>query len=752
VQQASAPPGVKRRLAAILSADVTGYSRLMAADEAGTHARLKALRKEFLEPETAKHHGRVVKLTGDGALVEFASVVDAVECAAAIQKGVAERQADVPNDQRIVFRIGINIGDIIIEDDDIYGDGVNVAARLEALAEPGGICVSRNVYNQVKNKVEFGFEPLGEHKVKNIPEAVVVYRVLTDPGLAAKTLGLKRAGTPRWRWMALAASAIVLAGAAGVAAWLQPWRSTEAPYEAEAPPLPDRPSIAVLPFDNLSANPEEEYFADGLTDDLITDLSKISGLFIIARNSVFAYKNKEVDVPNVARELGVRYVLEGSVRRAGQRVRINAQLIDGTTGGHLWAERYDRDYTDIFAVQDQVIEEIVGALSVQLTEAEQTQVTRLPTRSLEAYDYYLRAEEERHSPAGDVGLVRALDLYREATSLDDEFADAYAGYARAALFLWTHSYDVVLAGAVARHRLYDAAGRALALNPRLPRALAVLAEVQSTDGEHDAAIRSARRAVELGPNDAEAYAALAATLVYAGLPSEAVEAAETALRLDPKPPASVLLIVGLALFLDEQYDRAIEAFEQARDLQTGLHEPIAFLAMAYAQAGRQEQAEHEIEVLRHLPSLSLQFYRVMFAHHRRPEDLARILEGLRKAGLPEWPHGYPAGPDKRLDGAQVSALTFGRTWQGQHRSEYRNGEPFLLQIAEDGTTAYRSPTSLRTGRVSLRDNRLCDLSNDFLLGRANCGYLYHDPSSVGGTEYEYVYVNAFSFMHFSVAD
>jgi hypothetical protein len=281
----------------------------------------------------------------------------------------------------------------------------------------------------------------------------------------------------------------------------------------------------------------------------------------------------------------------------------------------------------------------------------------------------------------------------------------------------------------------------------LPRAHAVLAEVQSTDGEHDAAIRSARRAVELGPNDAEAHAALAATLVYAGLPSEAVGAAETALRLDPKPPASVLLIVGLALFLDGQYDRATEALEQARDLETGLHEPIAFLAMAYAQAGRQEQAEHEIEVLRPLTSLSIQFYRVMFAHHRRPEDLARILEGLRKAGLREWPHGYPADPDKRLDGAQVSALTFGRTWQGQHRS----GEPFLLQIAEDGTTAYRSPTSLRTGRVSLRENRLCDLSNDFLLGRANCGYLYHDPSSVDGTEYEYVYVNAFSFMHFSVA-
>ena len=738
-----------RRLAAILASDVVGYSRLMSADEKGTHARLKALRKDFLEPKTTEHHGRVVKLTGDGALIEFASVVDAVECAAAIQKGVVERQTDLPEDQQIAFRIGINIGDILIEDDDIYGDGVNVAARLEALAEPGGICVSRTVYNHVRNKVAFGFEPMGEHQVKNIPEPVVVYRVLTEPGPIAKVLRLKRAGTPKWRRAAVAAIAVVLLGAGGVAVWLPPWQTPEMPYDADAPPLPDKPSIAVLPFENLSDDPEEGYFADGLTDDLITDLSKISGLFIIARNSVFAYKDKAVDVPEVASALGVRYVLEGSVRRAGERVRINAQLIDGTSGGHVWAERYDRDYADIFAVQDQVIEEIVGALSVQLTESEHTQVTRLPTESLEAYDYYLRAEQELHSPAGDVGLFRALELYQEAISLDNEFADAYAGYARAALFLWTYSYDVVLAGAVARQRLYEAAGRALALNPELPRARAVLAEAQSLDGEHEAAIESAHRAVEFGPSDAESHATLALVLAYAGRPAEAVEASETALRLNPKPPASVPLIAGLALFLDEQYDRAIEALTLARDLAPGLNELAEFLAMAYAQAGRLEQAKHEIQVvLQRVPSQNLQFYRVMYAHHRRPEDLARRVEGLRKAGLPEWPYGYPDRPEKRLDGAQVSALTFGQTWQGQHRS----GEPFLVQISEDGTTAYRSPTSLRTGMLSLRDNQLCDQSDDFLLGRDNCGYLYHDPQNLGEIKYEYVYVNAFSLMYFSVTD
>ena len=741
------PEGVERKLAAILAADVVGYSRLMAVDEAGTHARLKALRRDFIEPAIAARHGRIVKLMGDGALVEFASVVDAVQCALEIQRGVAERTAGVAEGQRIRFRIGINLGDVIIEGDDIYGDGVNIAARLEGLAEPGGIVVSGTALDHAKNKVEAGFRFLGRQPVKNIPEPVRAYRVLLDPAAAGTVVGEEGGGPARWRWLAVAAALLLIAAGAGAVGWLRPWERAPGPRVSLA--LPDKPSLAVLPFENLSDDAEEEYFADGLTDDLITDLSKISGLFIIARNSVFAYKDRAVEVPEVARELGVRYVLEGSVRRAGERVRINAQLIDGTTGGHVWAERYDRDYADIFAVQDQVLQEIVGALSVQLTESEHTQVTRLPTNSLQAYDFYLRAEQGLHNPAGETGILRALELYQQALSLDADFAEAYAGQARAALFLWTFTYDMSLPGTVARHRLYEAAGRALALNPELQRARAVLAEAQSVDGEHEAAIDSARRAVEFGPSDAEAHATLASVLAYAGRPEEAVEAAETALRLNPKPPASVLMTAGLALFLDEQYDRAIEALEQARDLAPGLNEPVQFLAMAYAQAGRNEPAKHEIEVLlQRIPSANVQFYRVMWAHHRRPEDLARRLDGLRKAGLPEWPYDYPVRPEQRLDGAQTSALTFGHTWQGQHQS----GEPFLLQIGEDGTTAYRNPNSLRTGMLSLRDNRLCDLSDDFLLGRANCGYLYHDRSSVDGTKYEYVYVNAFSLMHFSVAD
>ena len=375
-----------RRLAAILAADVVGYSRLMAVDEAGTHARLKALRQDFIEPKIAEHHGRVAKLMGDGALVEFASVVDAVECAAAIQSGVAERQAELPEDQRIAFRIGINIGDVIIEEGDIYGDGVNVAARLEALAEPGEICVSRTVYNHAKAKVAFGFEPMGEHRVKNIPEPVTVYRVITEPGPIAKALGLKRAGTPAWRLGALAAAAVVLLVAAGGAGlWLRsddgappapqqaatPVTTSEARGGAQQAPL-DKYRIAVLPFANISADPEDEYFSDGMTEELISKLSRLHDLTVIARTSIMQYKETGKSIAEIGRELRVGTILEGSVRKAGDRLRITAQLVDVASQGHLWSEDYDRTLDDVFAIQSDVAQHVAQALQITLKPAETT--------------------------------------------------------------------------------------------------------------------------------------------------------------------------------------------------------------------------------------------------------------------------------------------------------------------------------------------------------------------------------------------
>ena len=351
---------MERRLAAIVAADVVGYSRLMELDEAGTFSRLRTHQKELFEPEIAAHHGRIFKLMGDGLLAEFASVVDAVECAIVLQREMASRNQGLPDDRRIDVRIGINLGDVIIEGEDRHGEGVNIAARLQQLAEPGGICVARNVHDQVKNKLDLRFRDLGDHTVKNIAEALQVFCVLPDGAKEPRRPPRNRHGKRYPGRVAAGAIVLLLLAAGGTIAWLRPWQPDIEPASIDrmAFPLPDKPSVAVLPFTNMSADPEQEYFADGMTDDLITDLSKVSSLFVIARNSTFAYKGRSVEMRQVAEDLGVRYVVEGSVRRAGDTVRVNAQLIDTITGGHVWADRYDGSVADIFAVQDAIVREI----------------------------------------------------------------------------------------------------------------------------------------------------------------------------------------------------------------------------------------------------------------------------------------------------------------------------------------------------------------------------------------------------------
>ncbi|MFQ5786030.1 MAG: tetratricopeptide repeat protein, partial [Alphaproteobacteria bacterium] len=547
---------VTRKLAAILAADVAGYSRLMGEDEEGTLRTLNAFRA-VIDGLIVEHEGRVFGSAGDSVIAEFVSPVEAVRCATEIQRDLETRNTDLPEDRRMRFRIGVNLGDVMVESDDLFGDGVNVAARLETLAEPGGICLSRSIFDQVKKQLDLGYEYLGEQRVKNIAEPVRVYRVLLEPGAAGQVLGEARPAAPRWRIVAAAIAVVVLVGVAGAVAWLRPWAPDVGPVSVErtALPLPDKPSIAVLPFANVSDDPEQEYFADGMTDDLITDLSKISGLFVIARNSVFTYKGKPVKVQKVSEELGVRYVLEGSVRRAGGRVRINAQLIDATTGRHLWAERFGRDYTDIFTLQDEVVGRIVAALAVELTDAEQRQIARLPTDNLEAYDYYLRAERLGYGYGGM--RANALSFYQKAIALDQKFADAYAGDARVAVDVWRFDIASVLPGPVALTRAYEAASRALALDPDNARAYSVLGIIQIVDGRHDNAIDSVRKAVSLDPNDAEAYTYLASVLTYAGRHSEALAAMETAFRLNPKPPPYFYGDLGWVLFWNRQYEKAI---------------------------------------------------------------------------------------------------------------------------------------------------------------------------------------------------
>jgi adenylate cyclase len=485
---------------------------------------------------------------GDGALMEFASVVDAVECAAAIQAGVAERQASLPVDQRIAFRVGINIDDVIIEEGDIYGDGVNVAARLEGLAEPGGVCVARNVYNQVKDKVEFGFEPAGEHRVKNIPASVTVYRLVADPGPGASAGRVRHAGRSAWRWsVAAGAAAAVLIVAAGTGWWHRE-RAAEGRGEvAAALSLPDKPSIAVLPFDNLSGDPDQEYFADGITEDLITDLSKTSGLFVIARNSSFRYKDTAVDPQQVARDLGVRYLLEGSVRRASDKVRINAQLIDATTSGHVWAERYDGSLAEVFALQDRVTRRIVDALAISLTAREQQAQGRAETAVPEAYDAFLKGWEHFQERTPEQ-YAKALKYFQQAVELDPAYARAHAAIASVYWMSWWEGWNPTLGAGTyeAKNAAADHLERAM-VDPT-PLAYQVAAQMRLWEGRYDDAIAEAEQGVALDPNDADSRAMLAEVLIYIGKPEAALSAIEVARRLDPYNEARYAYLEGFARF------------------------------------------------------------------------------------------------------------------------------------------------------------------------------------------------------------
>jgi TolB-like protein/class 3 adenylate cyclase/rhodanese-related sulfurtransferase len=574
-----AEAGVERRLTTILAADVVGYSRLMAADEAGTLTSLKAIRRELFEPKTTENHGRVVKLIGDGTLMEFGSVVDAVHFAVDVQQALVERNAKVPEDRRIAYRMGINIGDIIVEGDDIYGDGVNVAARLEALAEPGGICVSRTVFNHVKGKVDLDFEDLGEQLVKNIPEPVRVFKVLLDAPVSGQTTVVSPAPKRFSRWPLAAGGLAVLLVVAGVALWQRPWESREEPasVEAMAFPLPDKPSIAVLPFNNMSDDASQEYFADGMTEDLITDLSKISGLFVIARNSSFSYKGQLVKVRQVAEELGVRYVLEGSVRRAGNEVRINAQLIDATTGGHLWAERYDGTLEDIFDLQDQVTEQIVAALAVSLTGEEQAQQARHGTENAAAHDAYLQgwAHYKLLTPEE---LAKAVPFFEAAIRLDPDYAQAHA--ALASLYWDVYQNDWAFDLGMPAH--------------------AVQARMFASFVFPDDAVSEAEKAVALDGNDATALAGLADALIKADRAVEGLDYIEQAKRLDPHHPPSYLITLGAAQFGLERYEEAAATFARAVKRNPGNELPLIYLAASYGHLGRLREGDAAMEAANNL--------------------------------------------------------------------------------------------------------------------------------------------------------
>ena len=629
------PTSVERKLAAILSADVKGYSRLMEADEVGTVRTLTAYR-ELMATLIREHRGRVVDATGDNLLAEFPSVVDGVQCAVAIQQALKARNAELPEARRMEFRIGINLGDVIVDGERIYGDGVNIAARVEGLAEPGGICLAGSAWEQVKNKLALAFDSLGAHHVKNIAEPVRVYRVRMDAAGAAPRVRIRR---PAWLrpWLAAALTVVVLG--AGVVSWnLYPrvWPTAGVVSEGEtALPLPDEPSIAVLPFANMSADPEQEYFSDGLTDALITQLYKIPNLFVIARTSSATYKGKAVRVQQVGRELGVRWVLEGSVQKAGERVRIQAQLIEAATGKHVWAESYDRELKDVFAVQDGIIRKIVTELGVKLAWGEEFRSWVHATDNLQAFDHFVQADKlYMHFEKEPNAQARGLLL--KAIELDPKFARAIA-------FLgYTHLYDTFFGWAkdpAESSRLAeDLANRAVALDDRDYLAHALLSRIYAQKGLHEQAIAEGQRAVEVEPSNATAVSALAATMTYAGRPEEGLVFIRKAMRLNPYPPLYYFSTGVYTSYLTGRYEAAI--VEARKFLKHQRHGPQAAILWQWAIAahmelGREAEARDEVRKLREQhPDVSGAAYvkamkRIPFKDHAFVD---RQIELLRKPG------------------------------------------------------------------------------------------------------------------------
>ncbi len=582
-----------RRLAAILAADVAGYSRLIGADEAGTLGRLKAVRARVIDPAIAEHRGRIVKTTGDGILVEFGSVVDALRCATEVQSAMAERNSAAHPETLIEFRIGINVGDIVVEDGDIFGDGVNVAARLEALADPGGICVSARVQEDTAGRLDLTFDDMGEQSLKNIARPVHVYRVrLTSTETTPKA-------TP----------------------------SVGAPLLA----LPDKPSIAVLPFANMSNDPEQEFFADGIAEDIITALSRYPSLFVIARNSCFTYKGRAVDVKQVGRELGVRYVLEGSLRKAGNRIRVTAQLVEAETGNHVWAERYDRDLADIFAVQDEITEAVTIAIAPAIAEAEQQRAMRKPPGSLDAWAAYQRGLWHLGKVTVEDFAV-AQELFERGIKADPTFAGCYSGLALAKL--QASAVYQSLDANEAQNSAEALARQAVARDSADAEARSCLGWALQARGELEGALMEIDHALAISPNLAVAHAQRGATLIFIGRPKEGLRAIETSIRLDPRDPFSAIRLLHIAcgLYFSGEYEATVEAAKRLSRSYPNFPMIHRWSAAALGQLGRKAEAKEALNKAIHLAPAAFEMYVRNRVPWFRSEDHLHLVEGLRKAG------------------------------------------------------------------------------------------------------------------------
>ncbi len=740
---------MERRLVAVMIADIAGYGRLSQVDEEGTRARFQADLRDLFVPQIARHHGRLVKTMGDGLLVEFHSVVDALRCAVEIQRAKAERNASQSADHRLDFRIGINLGDVIIEGGDIHGDGVNIADRLQTLAEPGGITVSGTAYDHVKTKLDVGYEFRGEQQGKNIAEPIRVYRILTNPAAAGRTIQVPLRVAHSWRRPAIVAAVLFLIAATGVVMWYAPWERGFEPRIS----LPDKPSIAVLPFANMSGDPEQEYFADGMADDLITDLSRVSGLFVIARNSAFAYKGKSVDLRQVARELGVRYVLEGSIRRSGDQVRINAQLIDATTSGHHWAERYDGSLTDIFALQDKITNAIVDALALRLAGSAQgpEPETAIPA----AYDAFLRGWDHfRRTTRED--YAKAIPFFEEATKLDPSYGRAYAAlamvYIGAYYARWNDRLGLTRQDARARARQYlqEAQKRPTALSHQ------VAGYVLMTDWQHAAALAEFKEAIALQPGEPWGYALMAWTLTSAGRPTEALAYIDTAIRLDPYSPPFFGFVLGLAEFSLEKFEQAAATLETSTRRNPDFESAFLLLGATYGQLRRNDDARTVIA----------RYNDIMIGRGDTPLTIAtrpaldlskkihrsRLLDGLRLSGVPETLSAGEFGAKNRLSAEEVRSLIFGKRLHGR---TFDTGEEHAATITADGVATLSGDwASLGAGTMAgsairLETDELCFVWQDFV---NLCGTVFRNPGAAKAKENEFIWYHGDRAYTFSLID
>jgi len=596
------PARTERRLAAILAADVAGYSRLIEADEEGTLNRLKALRAEVIDPRIAAHRGRIVKTTGDGLLIEFTSVVDALRCAAEMQTALAEDNDALPSERHIEFRVGIHQGDIVVDDGDIFGDGVNVAARLEGLAEPGGICVSVRVQEDATGRLDLTFEDMGEQALKNIARPVRTYRVVMASRSASTSV-------------------------------------------SSNPPLPDKPSIAVLPFTNMRGDPEQDFFADGMVDDIITVLSRYPSLFVIARNSSFTYRGRAVDVKQVGRELGVRYVLEGSVRKAGNRVRVTAQLVEAEAGNHVWAERYDRDLADIFAVQDEITEAVTIAIAPAIEDAERQRAMRKPPGSIDAWAAYQRGlwHFSKYT-AEDIAL--AQKYFQQTIDLDPGFSGGYTGLA----FARTRATGGFGKQNLAEIRAstFELARRAVALDGNDAEARACFSEKLMMRGDYEGALAEVESALAISPNLAGAHGVLGAVLMWSGHPSEGRAALENSVRLDPRNPnmGLRLLDITISFYLPGEYDAAIAAARRAIRAYPEFSNTYRWLAAALGQTGRVEEAKEALQKAIAMAPASFDLFVRQRVPWHRPEDYATCWKACARPDGRDEP-GVPACRDPR---------------------------------------------------------------------------------------------------------